>query len=192
MVAGNRVLRSVDSQRVGRVIEPRKRLSVVADAVENAEGNIRRVVMAWPFEPTGVREQGTYAAGLPRNLGGPATSSEVNRYGEPRHPQRSPDVRGIRASGGERRCQRRYSTAKATELWGTSDGESECLVVPLNGGNRSPRDPREGRGHRQMEPQEGTTMETSSSKHVLPKLQRIATLARDAPDMVCERSSRGG
>ena len=27
-------------------------------------------------------------------------------------------------------------------------------------------------------------METSSSKHVLPKLQRIATLARDAPDMV--------
>lgn len=48
------MLRSVDSERVGRVIEPRKRLNVVADAVEKAEGNTWRVAMAWPFEPTGV------------------------------------------------------------------------------------------------------------------------------------------
>jgi hypothetical protein len=40
VVSGRPELRSVDSERVGRVMEPRKEFLVDADAVETAEGNI--------------------------------------------------------------------------------------------------------------------------------------------------------
>jgi len=38
--------------------------------------------MAWRGDPTGVREQGMWAWGSPRNLGGPAASADSNVVGE--------------------------------------------------------------------------------------------------------------
>ena len=51
-------------------------------------------------------------------------------------------------------------------------------------GELSPRDPGEGRGHRQVAPVEGKTANTPRLDTVSPKRQRIAELARQAPEMV--------
>ena len=45
-------------------------------------------------------------------------------------------------------------------------------------------DPLEGRGCRGVDPLEGTMTETSSSTSISPRLERIAKLAREAPEMV--------
>ena len=51
-------------------------------------------------------------------------------------------------------------------------------------GESSLRDPVEGRGHRQMDPLEGQMANTPRLDPVSTKRQRIAELARDAPEMV--------
>lgn len=64
---------------------------------------------------------------------------------------------------------------------GTNEEESESSIVPTKRGNRSQRDPVEGRGGRVTEPLEGTTMSAKKLDGVLPKLQWIAELARRKP-----------
>jgi RNA-directed DNA polymerase len=56
--------------------------------------------------------------------------------------------------------------------------KSEPPVVPQRPGNRSSRDPVEGRGGREAEPEKGQMAETLRSGNVATKLQRIAELAR--------------
>ena len=51
-------------------------------------------------------------------------------------------------------------------------------------GESSQRDPVKGRGHRQMDPLEGQMANTPRLDPVSTKRQRIAELARDAPEMV--------
>lgn len=72
MAPGRPGLRSVDSERTGRVREPRKTDIVVADGVGSPEGSTGATAMARSHQSTGVKEQGTSVEGLPRNLGDPA------------------------------------------------------------------------------------------------------------------------
>ncbi len=57
-------------------------------------------------------------------------------------------------------------------------------MVTGEGGELTREDPVEGRGCRDAEPLEGKTMETSDSEIVSTRRERIAKLAREAPDMV--------
>lgn len=56
-------------------------------------------------------------------------------------------------------------------------------MVPAKPGNSLREDPVEGRGCRDVELLEGTTMETPNSDTVSTRLERIAKLARDMPDV---------
>ena len=56
--------------------------------------------------------------------------------------------------------------------------------ITVEAGESSRRDPVEGRGHRQMDPLEGQMANTPRLDSVSTKRQRIAELARDAPEMV--------
>lgn len=73
--------------------------------------------------------------------------------------------------------------AKENEASGVLRRESEHLIVPTKPGNAPLADPVEGRGCQCMEPRKGQMAESPSSTTVSTKLQRIATLARQAPDM---------
>jgi RNA-directed DNA polymerase len=59
-----------------------------------------------------------------------------------------------------------------------------ALSTTREAGEPTRRDPVEERERRGMEPREGKMTETSSSKSICTKLERIAKLAREAPDMV--------
>lgn len=63
------------------------------------------------------------------------------------------------------------------------DGKSERLVVPRRAGNCAEQDPKEGRGRRTVELFEGTMEGAQTSQTVFTKLERIATRAREAPEM---------
>ena len=73
-----------------------------------------------------------------------------------------------------------YRRAKATKRGGMGGEESACLIVPPKRGELSPRDPVEGRGHRQVAPVEGKTANTPRLGPVSTSRQRIAELARQA------------
>src|SRR5947209_5107234 len=82
----------------------------------------------------------------------------------------------------EPRAQRWYRRAKETERGETDGGESERLIVPTSRGNR-PEGPRGGKGTPSQEPLEGNMTGTPRPEDVSTKQQRIAELARNAPDM---------
>ncbi len=67
---------------------------------------------------------------------------------------------------------------------GMDGRKSERPIVPMRPGNRTHRDPEEGRGRRGMEPVEGKMARTSDLGSVSTRLHRIAELARQAPEMV--------
>ena len=86
------------------------------------------------------------------------------------------------AVGDERGTKRWYRQAKETKC-GEKDGkESERLVVPLSQGNH-PEGPWGGKGTPSHEPLEGNMPGTPRPETVSTKQQRIAELARNAPDM---------
>src|SRR4051812_19450510 len=84
--------------------------------------------------------------------------------------------------GDESGTQRWYRRAKETKHGETDDGESERLIVPSSRGNR-PEGPRGGKGTPPQAPLEGNMTGTPRPEHVFTKQQRIAELARNAPDM---------
>ena len=55
--------------------------------------------------------------------------------------------------------------------------KSERLIVPMSPGNRTKRDPEEGRGRQGMEPMEGKMARALDLGSVLTRLHRIAGLA---------------
>ena len=67
---------------------------------------------------------------------------------------------------------------------GTDEQESEHPIVPTKAGNRSRRDPLEGRGCRNTQLLEGKMADRSTSESVSTKQQRIATLAEQMPEKV--------
>ena len=76
----------------------------------------------------------------------------------------------------------RYRRANEREHGGTGGRKSECLVVPAKLGN-DPKDPVEGRGHRNTELLEGKMTGPSRPGDISTRQQRIAELARQAPEM---------
>ena len=102
-------LRSVDSECMGRVIEPRKDFVAEADAVDIAEGNTGALSrMASDLAPrhAGVVEQGTYT--------------------------------GVRQEPGMSSCllETRYRRAKETKRGGMGDWKSEPFIVPVKPAQR--------------------------------------------------------
>jgi hypothetical protein len=92
--------------------------------------------MARIRDPTGVREQGMWVWGSPRNLGGPVISADSNVVGEATN-QRTP-VWGRGADTSRRDEQRalgRYRQTKATKRGGKDGRESEQFVVAVKAGN---------------------------------------------------------
>jgi hypothetical protein len=113
-VPGQPGLRSVDSEHVSRVIEPRKCVIVVADDVEQSEGNISTSVMARMCWPTGVGEQGAQA----RALQGPGRSCRFHARlakGGGLTASRLIDVSALTPMRANNRAQRWYRLARETE-----------------------------------------------------------------------------
>jgi hypothetical protein len=68
-------LRSVDSERLGPAIEPRKKTILWEPSSSHQRGPRRRAVATWHVVPAGVKEQGTSAKGFSRNLRDPIVST---------------------------------------------------------------------------------------------------------------------
>ncbi len=73
---------------------------------------------------------------------------------------------------------------KETKREEKGDRKSERPIIPEKRGNRTHRDPVEGRGCRMTEPLEGKMTETLGSDSISTRLQRIAELARRSSGMV--------
>ena len=92
----------------------------------------------------------------------------------------APGVRRNEAAGA-----RMVPPCEGNEAWGNERREIGASHSTGEAGESGPRDPVEGRGRRQREPLEGTMANTPRlDTTVSPKRQRIAELARQAPNMV--------
>jgi hypothetical protein len=76
-----------------------------------------------------------------------------------------------------------YRQAKDNEARREGGRASERLIVPQKPGNTTRTDPGEGRGRRVAEPLEGNRAGASEPGPVFTKQQRIAELAKPAPQM---------
>ena len=78
----------------------------------------------------------------------------------------------------ERNKQREDGTGgRVNEPPGMDGRKSERPIVPMSPGNRTSRDPEEGRGRQGMEPVEGKMARALNLARVLTRLHRIAELA---------------
>jgi len=95
-----------------------------------------------------------------------------------------PQASGVRAPVGEtnRGTSPRYPGAKATKRRGKGRGESECSHSIGEAGEPTRGTLRREGEHRATGPLEGQAAETPFSDTVSTKLQRIAELAREAPE----------
>lgn len=117
MVVGRPTLRSVDSERVGRVIEPRKRFVEGADAVVSAEGNIEAPILAWCRDPSGVCwEQGTHARVCPGTWEPPWSPQQNAPGGQPAEQGSRPTVAGAGRRGSERRASAAVPPSEGNEV----------------------------------------------------------------------------
>ena len=121
--------------------------------------------------------------GLPRNLGAPGVSIDECRAGD--RANNPPDlcVAGVRATRGESPGTWMVLPSEGNEA--RQDGRLEvgALHSTREAGEPTQRDPVEGRGCRITESFERKMKETSGSVAISTKLERIATLARNAPGM---------
>ena len=85
--------------------------------------------------------------------------------------------------GAKRRVLPWYRQAKATKCGGMGGRESERSIVPCEAGELAREDPVEGSGTSSNKPLEGNMPETPKSETVSTKQQRIATLAKQSPQM---------
>ena len=79
VVVGRPILRSVDSEVKGRVIEPRKYKTLGAFVVDTGGGRVRQLTLG-PLslpDPAGVEEYGQSPSGFPGNLRDPDVSIEI-------------------------------------------------------------------------------------------------------------------
>ena len=78
----------------------------------------------------------------------------------------------------ERKKQREDGTGGRVNEPPWMDGrKSERFIVPMSPGNRTKRDPEEGRGRQGMEPVEGKMARTLDLRNISTRLHRIAELA---------------
>jgi hypothetical protein len=114
------ILRSVDSEWAGRVIEPRNYVHRGSRHRPNSGRQHRSAVVAERRGPAGVGEQGTFTVGSSRNLGDPVVSVEVTGYGEsgkqfpgPGRCALRPRERNPRRSGGTAQRRQRSNAGRA-------------------------------------------------------------------------------
>src|SRR6266571_4891862 len=143
----------------------------------------RNAAMVLRGDSPGVFRARAGAHGSPRNLGGPMVSAVEKPEGPPAKKGPGPQASGVRppvgANGG---TPPRYRRAKATKQSGRDHGESECSRSIAEAGEPTQGTPwREGE-HRVTEPLEGKITGTPISDTVSTRLQRIAELAREAPE----------
>lgn len=140
MGEGRPRLRSVDSEQLGRVNEPRNDDRGRADVVDIAEGYTRSAVTAWRGVCRG-RRAWHVCRGFPRNLGDLTTPNHSrDRMREPGKKTLGPHCPGATGQKGANReswAMVRYRRVKATERGGKGVEESEHSIVPLKQGNQT-------------------------------------------------------
>ena len=124
------------------------------------------------------------AQGSSWNLGGPVISTRDAGWGNPvTNPWPIVDcVRSI--MGAKKRAPGVVSEVEGNEDQGEGWQGVGAFHITVELGEPAPGDPGEGRGRRIMEPLEGKMAGTSSPENVSTKLQRVAKLSREAPDMI--------
>ena len=132
----------------------------------------------------GVGARGMRAGGFPGNPGGLVvsilkTAGARARLTKPEAVDVAPSVRRSEAAGARMVPPREGNEARGDGRRGVGVPHSTAEA-----GESSRRDPVEGRGHRQMDPLEGQMANTPRLDPVSTKRQRIAELARHAPEMV--------
>jgi len=179
VVMGQPILRSVDSQVKGRVIEPRKYKTRGAFVVDTGGGRVRQLTLG-PLslpDPAGVEEHGQWPPGSPRNLRDPDVSIDI-----PDEETGTPDLLAPGGSptteGSEQRAKRWYRLVKNSKRAEMDGGESERPIVSLKRGNH-PRDPVEKRGRHVMTPLERHMAGASKPITVDTKQQRSQRRVRD-------------
>ena len=98
------------------------------------------------------------------------------------------------ATGTKHGCDRDTAKRRKRSAAGRVTGSRSAPYYRRRGGT-DPRDPAEGRGRRAMKPLEGTMPGTPSPETISTRRQRIAKLARQAPQAAsatCTRSSAEG
>jgi len=125
-------LRSVDSEWVGRVIEPRKNFTVAgADAFVTAEGSIGWAAVAWSGRSRRGRRAGHVHIGVPQEPGKPCRLHVQGRNGATGTANPRPTAGAARSGGSGERPDTKNSVAG---------------VVPPSEGNEVRRDGRQGLG----------------------------------------------
>ncbi len=156
MAVGRPTLRSVDSEREGCAIEPRESWDGEAERRRQCGGNIEALQWSCAEIPPGSEERRQARKGFTQ---------------EPGRPQ------GLRG-----RAPPRYRRVKETKRGGRGHGESECFSSTGEAGEPTRGTPWREREHRGTGLLEGETTGTPISDTVLTRLQRIAELAREAPE----------
>src|SRR5690242_13578057 len=151
--------------------------------VSDMEGNRRRTAAGRVLVHRRGRRAGHVFEGEPGNLGDPDVSVPKLRVG---HPGEQAQATRVRAATVWCRRQRAHGNGTATRgnecVW---EGHQEVGVSHCTDevGEPTQRDPVEGRRGRLMDSEEGTMTETPNSTDISTKLQRIAELAKKAPEL---------
>jgi len=125
----------------------------------------------------GLMGAGHVSRGSDGNSGDPVFSVLKEPVGEPADQNPGPSE-AVLADGGSKIKQRKGGTGgRVNEPPGMGCRKSERFIVPMRPGNRTHRDPEEGRGRQGMEPMEGKMARTLDLGTVSTTLHRIAELA---------------
>ncbi len=147
MATEQSVLRSVDRECAGRVIEPRNVDNVGADAVSVAEGRADAPLCQVRRSHRGLRA-GHVHMGVPQELGRPDRfhGRSSGQSGRPVHgPRAQGGLRALSSLGANEQGAARGLQGRRQQALGTNGRESERLVVPVKRGNRPDGTPwREG------------------------------------------------
>jgi len=138
---------------------------------------------AWCVGPAGVREQGVGTGGFSRNLGGPTVSGSLDVGVVAANPKAPGPVAGVGPRGSEHRRTGRYRQAKENEARREGRSEFGVLHSTVETGEPNRGDPVEGRGRWVKELLEGNMSGTPSPGPMSTGRQRLAELARQAPQL---------
>ena len=135
MVQGRPWLRSVDSEQMSCVIEPRKQSVARADVVRFTEGNIDDAAMDMAPPTSTGSESGARLHRTPQEPG--RSRCLLGDKPSMGAAQRSPAGEAHPPTPQSKWMHLRYRRAKETKRGGTGVEKSEGAVVPMKAGNRT-------------------------------------------------------